>query len=1021
MEHEYIRLILNSPSIQDDVLRHLTARFTTATWITDGEPMGSPFLLGSLELPLPPCDSAAAFPQVETPPPLDLLPCQESRLVGLDRTRLKPHRIPPLAFTQTARSPPRGNGAAGIGREDPPSPIPLTLDGFEVMRVSPILGEVLVCQPISRFLEGLEAGLLEGLAAAASAFLQMKRNPPKAEGDDRFGKDELGRKRAATASRSGGAMENAFSQWPLQAVRAVAARGVAMKLLLWRRQFPHFFAAVAALVSPFPPSFPADPALLRGVRDPPRGRPGSPWGGYPIDRFLGVASHVQLMGVVDGIFYPTRHAAWPTPWITLLIARSSLPGDRGGEGAIPERVRRVVDVGSLPTGVQHRVGVIGQVVEVVGRLVVASTAVFPAGVSRRRPTSRAHEDPQSEYLEASMAMVGMGRVELETLAMRGIQASTVPPPELSREGNREGLSVASERQATVLSMRIWEGARLALGLEPIPPPAREGALWGTDFLFISLDAVVALLITLFSAQSVDEDTCEVSLLLIDEAATAVGFMPGVLRRLRAATTSATIEIPPGALSRARPSFFLPSYEVLRGPGRVALEVPAEPPTSSMRRPKFARGQSEDGPFPGTRRHPSPPHPVEKPQPPARYVEEIRGGILNHAHHRAIIAQGVESASGGTLRLLQEVLCGRPIYHTMPFANAVNPSCGMNLPPLNPSSAGDPPCPTEQTIQRVGGQSVPYYTAHALVGTIREGREMLEKGAVFEFAQHMNVVIRPDLDVARKTIALDGSASVELQTLFRRRGGQWLNLLGKALEWPHSETFLGRSAPFDTSSVIPEEVPVLSTSAALYWIYTAPRLSQTCGDLLRSYFLAAKSVCGEAVDASMMETLVKLTAAHCQMRTRCTYYYYLSLIHPTPEGEGPAANRPPHRCVEAASVFRGLAAGPPITALVDAVAAIGLCDSTLHFFTQHSLLERCVFELLDREIHDMDREMGKGSGVGSPISSLLLSMNAATRIAPLQSSPEPCGSAAVHSHFPIDEFVADLEAHLNAILCRSMQR
>ncbi|CCW66154.1 unnamed protein product [Phytomonas sp. Hart1] len=242
------------------------------------------------------------------------------------------------------------------------------------------------------------------------------------------------------------------------------------------------------------------------------------------------------------------------------------------------------------------------------------------------------------------------------------------------------------------------------------------------------------------------------------------------------------------------------------------------------------------------------------------------------------------------------------------------------------------------------------------------------------------------------------------------------MLGQALAGPHHETPGGCQGDSYEGAV----------SEAWDSIDPTPVLSSAGGDLLRAYFVCAKAVGRDAVDAGMMETLVKLTHAHCQMRTRWTRQYDRALRRTRRPGHPPtgqdAPSTPPEKGAgrsisdEADGVFRALSAGPPTTALIDAVAAIGLCDGTLHFFTGHALLARCVFELLQAEMAEIAGGPAEPEATANPLAAWRASLDAATQIAPLQAEPE-----AARCYFPIEEFVADLEAHLNATLSNSMRQ
>ncbi|RNF04990.1 hypothetical protein TraAM80_04826 [Trypanosoma rangeli] len=105
--------------------------------------------------------------------------------------------------------------------------------------------------------------------------------------------------------------------------------------------------------------------------------------------------------------------------------------------------------------------------------------------------------------------------------------------------------------------------------------------------------------------------------------------------------------------------------------------------------------------------------------------------------------------------------------------------------------------------------------------------------------------------------------------------------------------------------------------------TLPQISPACASLLYSFFFTAKATCAEAVDASMMTTLVKLTCAHALLRQR---------VHPS-ERHGEMRTTVASACACGAKMRENYDS----TALVDAVVAIALCDASLNFLAGVSLM------------------------------------------------------------------------------------
>ncbi|CBZ29838.1 conserved hypothetical protein [Leishmania mexicana MHOM/GT/2001/U1103] len=689
---------------------------------------------------------------------------------------------------------------------------------------------------------------------------------------------------------------------------------------------------------------------------------------YPSDRFLESSHTVHMIGVVHQVFYEGHSAAVPAPWVTVLLLPLTVSLPRSGFakcGKEPPR-RRKVDLSLLGTPQRSAVAVIGGVISVCGHTQVA----------RRRACARAEaaaplrlggvvETSLEEYVVATWAApmqlstgirqtnscawlsrscAGVAVEEtagafpsatVVTLdsAVRGPVA--VPPHHIrSAAGGADigcsehcgdeavRLTVAEEETAARVALMSWEGARLALGMAaPEQAEDRDRATWVARLFSASLDFLVASQLALVSAQMADG----VVVLAVDEAVPE-SLLTRLLRRLDLVVPGATLEVPSSALTRAKPPFFLPSYRMQR--------VPA-PPASRANAPASAAYAVVETPMgsPAARRaqhHRVRTGSAVTAPPPPCYPEILQGGVLTHANGRTLVLQRIEALPAPTLKLLQEALRDEasdveemdvPVFVSHESERALCSGVDVSPCTARQQQGEAPQTPstnvtgaTRRLIRREGGQAVKYCATHSALCSVRQGAFLTQKSQLVEFAERCDVVLRPAYDMRRQTAALQGSTVPAFCELLHSRGEAWLGLLGTALALPvHNATADG-----------PSSKPVVTPPSCSP--NDTPTLSEACNRLLSTYFIAAKARCVEGADASMMKTLVKLTLAHTEWRTRLTMALPQRTGHPT----------------TASSPTRA------VTALIDAVAAVGLCDATLHFFTAKTLLGECVFRLLESE-------------------------------------------------------------------------
>lgn len=278
------------------------------------------------------------------------------------------------------------------------------------------------------------------------------------------------------------------------------------------------------------------------------------------------------------------------------------------------------------------------------------------------------------------------------------------------------------------------------------------------------------------------------------------------------------------------------------------------------------------------------NPREQCVPPSVFAEVIRGGALTHASWRTVVLQSIEELPHETLKLLQDFFLS-------------GPGCSG----VGATTDG----PALRVVLREGGQRVPYLAAHSTVCSIRSPAALRPHSPAWGFAQRADMVVAPALDLPRKLLTLWGSTEEHLQRLLSRRGGEWLALLG--------------------DSLCPARLPGGSAPHRSPWPHSTPLLTEECGNILRTFFVAARALCPDVVHAGMMKTLAKLACSHALLRCRLE-----------------------HACVRRRQGDAPPQAGPCITALVDAVVSVGLVDATLRLTTGKTLLGECVFSMMERE-------------------------------------------------------------------------
>lgn len=630
---------------------------------------------------------------------------------------------------------------------------------------------------------------------------------------------------------------------------------------------------------------------------------------YPPDHVLGIGSMVHVHGIVHQVFYEGRHATVPAPWITLLILPSRKPSGCWKPALDSSLERKDVDLRGLPPSQLRQISIVGELVEVWGRVQVG-----------RHSNSMAAGHCESllkDYIEASYAAApfveavsgdqrassciadnhpAAGGLSPLSLAVplqcplqipKAHQQCSLPCGTLS-------LTPSEETAAMWAALEGWEGCRLALGREVAPPPFPATDYMCNNAFATSMDIVVATLVAVLSAQTADG----VTVLVVDEETPAL--LTSMVSQLAAAAPTAVVAFSASLLQRSRRSFFLPSYRFQRNAIPVSLAssgrstVAPQPGQSSARAKHSSRGGVGICP-----------------QLPV-FSETLQGGALTHAHCRAMVLHQVEVLPADTLLLLQDVLHFNRFSENCDCSGTAERCQSGNGTTAVELETKPNTMLRSRAIQREGGQLVPYRSTHSALCSIRDTLQFVRKSPLFEFGQRMDVVLRPAIPIQRQVLGLRSGADPAFQALMQKRGNIWCTLLGDVLALPSLASG-----------------PECATPAALY---LSPQLTEACSKLLTTYFLATKAYCADGVDMGVMKTLVKLTNVHALWRTRLSHARQCRL-----KGS----------CGWSDSLVEDeKQKGGCLTALVDALVAINLCDSTLHFFTGKPLLQQCLFQYFE---------------------------------------------------------------------------
>ncbi|CAD2217825.1 hypothetical protein ADEAN_000530800 [Angomonas deanei] len=600
--------------------------------------------------------------------------------------------------------------------------------------------------------------------------------------------------------------------------------------------------------------------------------------------FTESAKNVLFLATVQEVYFRSRDAACPEPWI---VVQSLELGSK-------KSFSRYVHLGALPPQLCQEHIVVGNLLEIQGALLVQV----------EEETARRASGFNGTYVQAH--------------SLRPV----IRVASLLQEAKRLSISDGNERKPhyepwqmeemeTEFTVRLWNGVRLFMGMR-----RREGGLEPLLFSHASTDVVVSVLVTLLSAQSTDE--AGVSMLAIDE----LGTLQAALKELSVFVPAALLTFPSPVVHTARKDFFLPSYYTMKG--------------------KRADTAGSDG---------------KRICLPPSFKERISGGAVNHANYRTLCVERVELMQADTLKVLQEL-----------FRVSQSHTAEGDGTDLFQSSSSTP----KNVVKREGGQSVPFCGTSSAIFTLKNAPR-IHQPHLFEFSQRVELLVNPSYDALEyqeSCIAL--TRSPEFQGVALTQKEHWASILQNALALPWS----GRFSPTGKHPPSP-------------WLYLPPVLTENCKQLINSYFVVAKQTFKETLDPSTMITLVKITCSHASLRTRMAYFALQ------------------HERLDARHVCRDK---PPETALIDAVVAIGLVDSTLHFFSGNTLLGCCVFEVLQNGY------FGGPVSVDNPETLVQSFMGSMLRRTDWRPHPPPETKSQIQ--FSILDLVSDLQAHFNQTLQES---
>ncbi|EAN89933.1 hypothetical protein C3747_60g178 [Trypanosoma cruzi] len=266
-----------------------------------------------------------------------------------------------------------------------------------------------------------------------------------------------------------------------------------------------------------------------------------------------------------------------------------------------------------------------------------------------------------------------------------------------------------------------------------------------------------------------------------------------------------------------------------------------------------------------------------------------------------VGRRIECVRGGLLNMAHQRVLFAPSLHTLTTSalHAVQGVLKQN----------------EHVVVREGGQRVGCRAAGAFIGITQESM-LVQDRQLFCFMERGDVVLHLPTNTTSCSVEDDHVAILELLLNnvewgersemvaidhINRCKSQWLMCCEWALH------------PFvDEPSV--------------------PQITTACAALLRSFFFTAKANCAEAVDAGMMTALAKLTCAHALLRQRAHHGGTCGNIQKTASSA----------CVCGVKMREHSES----TALVDAVVAIALCDASLKFIADVSLMGKSfTFDLM----------------------------------------------------------------------------
>lgn len=463
-----------------------------------------------------------------------------------------------------------------------------------------------------------------------------------------------------------------------------------------------------------------------------------------------------------------------------------------------------------------------------------------------------------------------------------------------------------------------------------------------------------------------------SILLLDEVPQGESWIRKSMQAFTAAMGIPVFTLlTPTQVQRWQEKDYIPSYEVRGKPAPVVpggRRVGEWTPVGDEASKGPCHGEELVPPFRQGREREKASEAVRREVATLTYMETITAGILSEASPYTLVFSEVELAPPKVLRLLQSVctacratsscfsLFGTPERTPLyPFTHDGDDGGGKAEEEMKEALATS----SGHCVRRDGGQVIPYQISMSLLFGLRDGVQLARQPLLFGLASRVDVAVRP-------AVAEEWRRRYEHLFVYadRTRSGALPSSSPASLcisfsseeECTHCRDYQAQVTQhyYIWQQIYREAIRILSRGEGVErggeregW--AVPVMSEGCGELLQQYFLAAKAVFVDAIDTNTMEKLVKLTRTHALLRSALWRAAWAVGEVVQEETKEKTRRYPPRSSGVPMLDFRPhwrRSADTSVTAYIDALVAIGLCDNTLHFLTGKTVMGRCVLSLLE---------------------------------------------------------------------------